>query len=146
MVGQRIGLGKEVFERRLVAELEAVRGTEARIEVILKIRAEVDLGEGILLFFRSLRSSSYLFSWTIPLCLAALHVVEQRNAFLDFIEDWVLCHLRLDHLLQLELVQRQYADHLHKARGQNLALSHFEAQLRLKKRHCHSLWYCVIRP
>jgi hypothetical protein len=137
MVGKGIRLGEEVLKGRFFALLEAVRGPEAGVEVVLEVGPEIDLREGVFFLFWCLDGSGDLFHRPIPLRLASLHVVEEGNALLDLIEDRILRHLGLDHLLQLQLIQRQHADHLHEARGQYLSLSHFEAQLGLKKCHCH---------
>ncbi len=67
--------------------------------------------------------------------LAAGHFIQHRNRFVDLFQDGVFHHLSIDHLLQLELVQRQNADHLHQAWREDLALSDLQVQFGLQKRH-----------
>ena len=49
-----------------------------------------------------------------------------RAFFGDFVEDRVGHDLLIDHLAQLEAVQREHADHLHQTRRENLLLGHAE--------------------
>ena len=142
MVGEGVRLGEEILEGGLVGGFEAAWAAKAGVQIVLEVGAEVDLREGIFFLFGCLDGGRDLFHRALSLGLASLHVVEQGNALLNLFEDRVLRHLRLDHLLQLKLIQRQHADHLHEARGQYLALSHFEAQLGLEKRHRHLRFGC----
>ena len=52
-------------------------------------------------------------------------IVEERNGIFEFFEDGVLHHLGIDHVLELDLVERKHTDHLHQARGEDLALGDF---------------------
>ena len=57
--------------------------------------------------------------------------VEQRNRIFQFFENRILDHLRVDHVLELKLVEREDRDHLHQARGQDLALRELQVQFGL---------------
>ena len=131
VVGQRARLGEEVFERGRFDGLEVVAGAVAGVEVVLKIRPEVDFFEGIGLLFRFGFGGTHL-DGAVVLDFLAGDVVEQRDILLDLLEDGVLGDLGVDHFLQLKLVERQDADHLHEAGRQYLALSYSQAQLGLK--------------
>jgi hypothetical protein len=48
--------------------------------------------------------------------------------FVNLLQDGILHHLGIDHLLQFELVQRKNAHHLHQARSQDLALRDLQIQ------------------
>ena len=136
MVGQLLRDGKKVLERRLVVvRLEVVAGSIAGVEIILEIRAEVDLFERVPFFRRVLSHGHFFLCRALPLRIPARYVVQQRDMFFYFFQHWIFNDFRVDHLLQLELVQRQHADHLHQARREYLPLRNFEAQLWLKKRH-----------
>ena len=108
-----------------------LRGAEAGIEVVLKIRPKIDFVEGIGLLLRLGLGGTHL-DGAVVLDLLAGDVVEQRNILFHLFEDGILGDLGVDHLLQLKLVQRQHADHLHEARRQYLPLRYFQAQLGLK--------------
>ena len=56
------------------------------------------------------------------------YLVERGGALGQFFENGVHDHLLVDHLAQLELVEREHADHLHQAGRQNLLLRHLEVQ------------------
>jgi len=138
VVGQIAGLGEEILERRTL-DLFHVAGTaETRIEILLKERAKIDLVEGVFLFrggerrFFLLRGGG---GGAIALFLAAAHVIEQRNRVLEFFEDRVLDHFGRNHVLKLELVQREHGDHLDKARRQDLPLRQSDVQLVLQQHH-----------
>ena len=61
--------------------------------------------------------------------------IQHRNGLVNLFQNRVLHHLRIDHLLQLELVERQNAHHLHQAWSQDLALRDFQAHSGLEQRH-----------
>ena len=46
----------------------------------------------------------------------------KRNGIFELFENRVLDHLGVDHVLELKLVEREDRDHLHQARGEDLAL------------------------
>ena len=48
--------------------------------------------------------------------------------FGDFVEDGIGHDFLIDHLAQLQAIQRENADHLHEARRQNLLLRHAQAE------------------
>jgi hypothetical protein len=51
-------------------------------------------------------------------------LIEERNILFNFFKNGILGDFSVDHLLQLELIQRQDADHLHEARREYLTLSY----------------------
>ncbi len=133
MVGERAGLREEVFKGRLLVQLVVIRGTEAGVEILLKIRTKVDFFKGIGLF--ALGVADDLLSRPFAFRLLAGHIVEQGNVFFELLEHRILDDLGVDHLLQLELVQGEHAHHLHQARCEYLPLSDFQAQSWLQQ--CH---------
>ena len=52
----------------------------------------------------------------------AADFVDQRDGLFELFENRVLDHLGVDHVLEFELVEREDGDHLHQARGEDLAL------------------------
>ena len=67
--------------------------------------------------------------------LTARNLIQHRNRLVNLLQHGIFHHLGIDHLLQLELVERQHAHHLHQARSQDLALRYFQAQFGLQQRH-----------
>ena len=135
MIGQIARLGKEILKRRTIGAFKILRTAKSRIEIILKIRAEIDLLKRVLLLaglfsrcerrlLRSLRA--------LAICLASGNLVEQRNAGFEFLQNRVFNDLRIDHLSELELVQRKHADHLHEPRREDLLLRDLEIEFVLK--------------
>src|SRR4029077_13488684 len=62
-------------------------------------------------------------------------LVDYRNIGFKLFQNRILDDFGVDHLLQLELVHRQYADHLHESRGQDLLLRNLKIKSVLKKDH-----------
>ena len=61
--------------------------------------------------------------------------VQQGNGFFQFLENRVLHHLSIDHVLELKFVEREDGDHLHQARSQYLALGETYAEFMLQQDH-----------
>ena len=68
----------------------------------------------------------HFFRGAFPLGLASRQFLNGDCRLLNFFQHRILHHLGVDHLLKLELVQRQHADHLHQSGCQHLALRDFE--------------------
>src|SRR5512133_2416987 len=100
--------------------------TISGVQILLEKGTKVDLFEGIFLF----RGSDWtLFGGrTLALFLPASDVVDERNRIFQLFQNRVLHHLAIDHVLELKLVERKDADHLHEARRKYLPLRYFEAQ------------------
>ena len=113
--------GEEILNRGLLDFLVIVGGAEAGVEVILEIGAEVDFVEGIFLFFVAF-GDGLRFDGAVAVFFCARDIVEQRNVLFHLFENGILGDLGLDHFLQLQLVQRQHADHLHQPGRQDLTL------------------------
>ncbi len=79
-------------------------------------------------FFRS-RFGGY----AVAFFFLASDVIEQRDGIFKFFQHRVLDHLGIDHVLELELVEREHGDHLHETRRQNLPLRQLDVQFVLKK-------------
>ena len=98
-------------------------GTVPGIKVVLEKRAEVDFLERILLLDGG---NGIVFcgcgSGALAIFLFFTDFVEQRNGIFQFLENWILDHLGVDHVLELKLVEREDRDHLHQARSEDLAL------------------------
>ncbi len=134
VVGQRGGRREEILNRGFLDLLVVVRRAETGIQIILEIGPKVDLVEGVFLF--GLGFGDRLgFDRPVAILFCAGDVVEEGNGLVHLLQNRVLGDLRLDHLLQLQLVQRQNADHLHQSRRQNLALRDLETEFWLKKYH-----------
>ncbi len=136
MVGQVGGLGEEIFERRPLDFFHLAVRAVAGVKIILEKRAEVDLFEGIFLFDRSdgvffVRSRS----GALAVFFFAANFVEQRNRFFKFLENRVLDHLSVDHVLELKLVEREDGDHLHQAGSKDLALGQLYTEFVLQQNH-----------
>ena len=54
-------------------------------------------------------------------------IIDEGDAFLQLFEHGVFDDFGVDQLFQLQLVERQHADHLHQARRQNLTLRYLQA-------------------
>ena len=64
-----------------------------------------------------------------------LYIVDHRNGIFQFFENGVLHHLGSDHVLELKLVEREDADHLHQSRREDLPLRDLQIQSWLKEHH-----------
>src|SRR5580698_7634441 len=137
MIAERAGLGEEVFERGLVVLLEVRRGPKSWVEIVLKVAAEVDLVEGV--FFYASGLSGNLFCRTLPVAFESCALIERDDGLFELFENRVLDHLGVDHLPELELIEGKHTDHLHKTRGENLALRDFQIKLRLQQHVCLSI-------
>ena len=54
-------------------------------------------------------------------------LIEKRNRVFEFLQHGILDHLAIDHVLEFKLVEREDRDHLHQARGEDLALRELHA-------------------
>ena len=123
--GQRI-LEEEGFERTLFDRI-LFRGARRGVEVFLEVAAKIHLLERVVLVAVPIVRVSRRHAGPFLFGLRG-HLVERGDAFRQLFEDGIGDHLLVDHLAQLELVEREHTDHLHQARCQNLLLSHPEVQ------------------
>ena len=127
VIGQSRRLGEKVFKRGLLAvfilRLRAIAG----VEILLEVRAKIDLVEDVFLGWRG----RFLCRSLQPL-LAACNLIQHRNCFVNLFQDGIFHQFRIDHLLELELVQRKNTHHLHQARRQHLTLGHLQTQFWLQ--------------
>jgi hypothetical protein len=101
----------------------------ARIEVLREERPEIEFVEGIGRFF--LGNFFHFF-----LQKRFIRVAVWSGRFLrHFIEDGIRHNLLVDHLPQLQPVQRQHADHLHETRREDLLLRDAKIQFGCKPVH-----------
>src|SRR6266566_449444 len=123
MIGESAGFGYEILKRWpldvFVFALAAISG----IKVIFKERAEVDLFKGIFLVSR--RRCFFGRGQTLTLFFTAANIVDQRNRVFELFQYWILDHFLINHVLQLKLIERKDADHLHEAGREDLPLRDF---------------------
>ena len=74
-------------------------------------------------------------NYPVALFLAPANFIDQRNRILQFFQNRILHHFRIDHVLKLDFVEREDRHHLHEARGQNLPLRQLDVQLVLQHYH-----------
>src|SRR5208337_3726935 len=120
---QRGGLGEKILERRSLDNLGFWR-SKSGVKVVVEKRPEIDLLERILMVAVSgdvLRRGRSAFRLLVDF-------IDGRNVLRDLFQNRVGNHLPVNHLPQLELIERKNADHLHKARRQDLLLRHLEVQ------------------
>src|SRR3954451_11072478 len=128
MISQIARLRKEVLERRALDFFHFAVGAIAGVEVVLEKRSEIDLFEGIFL----LRSGDRILfsgggSGALAVFFLLANLVEKRNGILEFLENGILDHLAIDHVLKLELIECEDGDHLHETRSKHLALRELNA-------------------
>ena len=116
--------GREKFLKRGLFRffaLAACRALGARIEVLIEERAEIE-------FVERIRGGSFgnFLDFLLQKRFVGIAVLG-GSFFCGFLENGIGHDLLIDHLPQLETVQRQHADHLHEARRQNLLLRHAQA-------------------
>ena len=120
MVRQRGGFGDEILKRWpldvFVFALTAIAG----IKVIFKERSEVDLFKRIFLVRR--RRRFFGGRQALAFFLAAPHIVDEGDCIFQFLQNRILNHFLSNHVLELKLVEREDADHLHEARCEDLPL------------------------
>jgi len=119
---------------RVVAVAEGIADwTHETLESVIRPLAEElgmkvgDLFEGVFLI-GSRSGTLFGCGSALAFFLAAANVVNQRNRVFELLENRILDHLGIDHVLELELVEREHADHLHQARGKDLPLRDLETQ------------------
>ena len=120
MVGQRAGLGQKVFKRRALDLFHLALTAVAGIEVILEERSKINFLKRI--FLIGCRGGRFFGGGAFALFFTPAYVIDERNRIFQFLEYRVLNHLFIDHVLELEFVERKHTDHLHQARGKDLAL------------------------
>ena len=127
MIGKIGSLRQKILERRALDFFHFAGAAIARIEILLKERAKVDLFERVLLLRR--RNGIFFSSdRALPLLFATSDIIHEGNRILQFLQNWILHHLAVDHVLKLKLVERKHADHLHEPGCKYLPLRYFEAQ------------------
>src|ERR1700733_10176323 len=127
VVSEISGLGEEVFEGRTLDILHFTAGAVAGIQIILEERAKINFLEGIFLFRRDRSFFSRSFGRAVAVFLFAADFVDQRDGLFELLENGILHHLGVDHVLELEFIEREDRDHLNQARGKDLALREFDA-------------------
>ena len=136
VIGQSRGLGEKVFKRGLFAVFVLRLRAIAGVEIILEVRAEIDLVEKSLgRGGRFLDAAGRILGAALEPFFAARHLVQHRNRLVNLLQDGILHHLGIDHLLQFQLIEGKNAHHLHQARRKDLALRHFQIQSWLQQRH-----------
>src|SRR5579883_1611884 len=144
VVGQRAGLGQKILERRALDVFHFARAAVAGIQIVLEERAKIDLVERIFLFFGG--EGSFFGgggrSGAVACFLAAAHFVDEGNGIFQFFENRVLHHLGVDHVLELDLVERKDRNHLDQARGEDLALRQLDVQFVLQHHH-GACWFLL---
>jgi len=124
VVAQVPRLREEVFERRLFDLFHLSRAAITGIKIVLEERAEIDLLEGVLFLIRDRRRiiRGGFGRQPVALFLLAADIVKQGNGIFELFQNRVLDHLGVDHVPELELVEREHRHHLHQTRRQNLPL------------------------
>ena len=124
VIGQAGRRGEELVERRLLDFFVfAARGAlGAGVEVLREEGAEIEFVERI-----GGRRFGNLFRFFLQEGFVGI-AVGGDAVFGQLFENRVLHDLLIDHLPQLETIQRQHADHLDEARRQNLLLRQPEMQ------------------
>ena len=139
VVAQVSRLRQEVLERRLLDLFHFPRAAITGIQIVLEERAKIDLFERILLLIRDGRRTLFrggcLGGQPVAFFLLASDIIEQRNGVFQLFQHRVLDHLGIDHVLELELVEREHRHHLHETRRQNLPLRQLDVQFVLKQHH-----------
>ncbi len=105
-----------------------MRGAEAGIQILLEVRPEVDLIERIgtfALFPRRLFAFGFLPG----------HVVQHGNGIVQLLKHGIFRDLGLDHVLELDFIERKDGHHLHQPRRQDLALGDPQTQFGLERHH-----------
>src|ERR1700756_2116082 len=147
MVGEIRRLGEKILKRRTLDVFHLAVRAIAGIKIVLEEGTEIDLFEGILLF----DGGNGIFfggggSGAFAVFLFFADLVEQRNRVFELFEDRVLDHLSIDHVLELKLVEREDRDHLHQARGKNLALRELYAEFVLQQNHEFGRFALTAKP
>ncbi len=120
VVGQRARGRQKMLKRRLVVLLKGRRTAKPGIQVILKVAPEVDFLERILL--HPLAFSSDLLRGTLPVALPSGSLFKRFYALVDLLQHRIFDQFIRDHVLELKIVQRKNAHHLHQTGGKHLAL------------------------
>ena len=130
MVGKTCRRGKELVKRRLFDIFAfAARGAlRPGVEILREERTKIEFIEGIGRF----RLGNF-FGFFLK--ERFVRVAFSHGALFLLFEDGVRHDLLIDHLAQLEAIQRENAYHLDEARRQNLFLSEAEIEFRCKPVH-----------
>ncbi len=95
----------------------------AGIEILGEEGAEIEFVEGIGGF-----GFGDFFGFFLEERFVGVAVGGGRALFGDFFEDGIGHDFLIDHLAQLQAIEREHADHLHEARRENLLLGHAQAE------------------
>src|SRR5581483_6535153 len=136
VIGESGGFREEILEGRTFYIFNFAGAAVTRVEVFLEERTKINLFERVLGFGRC----GGFFGGggggvAVALFFFGGDVVDEGNVFVQFFEDRVLNHLLVDHFLELHLVERKDADHLHQTRGEDLFLRDLEIESWLEKNH-----------
>ena len=104
-----------------VAVIELRLCAKAGIKIVLEVGAKVNFTEHVLG-----RCGRFLDAALQDL-LTARNLIQHWNRLVNLFQDGIFNHLGIDHLLELELVERKHAHHLHQAWSQDLALCDLQA-------------------
>ncbi len=137
VVAQRGCLCQEALEPRSFDVLAGHLRAISRIEIVVEVAAIVDLFERIgWLAIDGLVHRDDLFVRRFSAAfLFGARLFQRGCGFRHLLEDGILHQLLRDHFGELELVQRQNADHLDQAGGQNLFLRELDVETLFQKSH-----------
>src|SRR6185437_4157422 len=121
---------QKVFKRRFLYRLHFPLAAVTGVQVVLEKGAKIYFVKGIFLF--RLHDRFVGGGHPITVLLLAGHLVQQGNRGIHLLQDRVLHDLGIDHVLELKLVERKHADHLHQARRQDLLLRDLQVQFWLE--------------
>ena len=124
MIGKAGRGGKKLLERWALGNFAFLRlaAVAAGIEILIEEGADIEFVEGIR--FRLLGN---FFGFGFEEGFVGV-VVGLRRLFALLFEDGIGDHLLVDHLAQLETIEREDAHHLDQTRRQNLLLRHLQIQ------------------
>ena len=130
MVAQRARLRQKMLERRLVDLFEIRSRPKPRVQVVLKVAAEIDLIEGV--FLGPLTFRGDLLDAAFAVAFLSGPLIHRLRRLFNLLEYGILDHLPVDHFLELKLVERKHRNHLHQPRRKDLPLGNFDVQSRLQ--------------
>ncbi len=102
----------------------------AYVEILREERAEVEFIERIRAF-----AFGNLLGFFFEEGFVLIAIGGGSGFFGDFVQDGIGHDLLIDHVPQFQTVQREYADHLHQSRRQNLLLRDAKTQFGCKPVH-----------
>jgi hypothetical protein len=124
VVGEAGGRRQKFLERGPLGNFPFLRlpAVAAGVQILIEEAADVELVKGI-----GFRLLGNFFSFGLQKSLVAI-VVGLRRLFALLFQDGIGDHLLVDHLAQLQAIEREHADHLHQTWRQNLPLRHLQIQ------------------